>query len=223
MPARETNSRERHIARVMDAHSAVKTRIEARLSGFAGMWSSGTDREIFMEMAFCLLTPQSRARACWTAVTDLHSTGLLYAGGPEDIAGVLASRGVRFHNVKTGRLVRARGMFSPPNPSVRAALDGLEPAGMREWLVANVDGMGYKEASHFLRNVGKGEGMAILDRHILRNMQRLGVLESIPGSISGARYRDLEGRFIALSEELGIPPDHLDLVLWYMETGDIFK
>jgi len=43
---------------------------------------------------------------------------------------------------------------------------------MPEWLVKNLTGLGYKEAGHFLRNIGSGK-IAILDRHILRNLHAL--------------------------------------------------
>jgi N-glycosylase/DNA lyase len=94
---------------------------------------------------------------------------------------------------------------------------------LREWLVKNVLGLGYKEASHFLRNIGKNDGLAILDRHILRNLNRLGVIDSIPKSISKKHYLEIERCFSKFSLDLGIALDELDLVFWSMETGEIRK
>jgi len=54
---------------------------------------------------------------------------------------------------------------------------------MREWLIRSIRGIGYKEASHFLRNIGLGENLAILDRHILKNLKFFGVIEEIPASL----------------------------------------
>ena len=93
----------------------------------------------------------------------------------------------------------------------------------REWLVRNVKGIGYKEASHFLRNVGLGGDLAILDRHILKNLRSLQVMEEVPTSLSRRRYLDIERRMKELSEEIKIPMSHLDLVLWYKEAGEVFK
>jgi N-glycosylase/DNA lyase len=101
-----------------------------------------------------------------------------------------------------------------------------EPASaleLREWLVKNVLGLGYKEASHFLRNIGRNDGLAILDRHILRNLKRLGVIKSIPKSISRKYYLDIEQRFSKFAIDLGIALDELDLVFWSMGTGEIRK
>jgi N-glycosylase/DNA lyase len=94
---------------------------------------------------------------------------------------------------------------------------------LREWLVKNVIGLGYKEASHFLRNIGKNDGLAILDRHILRNLNRLGVVNLIPKSISKKQYLELERSFSKCATTLGIAFDELDLLFWSMETGEIRK
>ena len=93
----------------------------------------------------------------------------------------------------------------------------------REWLVFNIKGFGYKEASHFLRNIGFGENMAILDRHILKHMVNNKVIPEIPKSITPKIYKDLEQKFISYANEVSIPPAHLDLLFWSEEAGEIFK
>jgi N-glycosylase/DNA lyase len=83
--------------------------------------------------------------------------------------------------------------------------------------------LGYKEASHFLRNIGFGENLAILDRHILKNLVLLGVIESIPKGIIKNKYLEIEEKMAKLSKKIDVPMSHLDIVLWYKETGEIFK
>jgi N-glycosylase/DNA lyase len=83
-------------------------------------------------------------------------------------------------------------------------------------------GFGYKEASHFLRNIGY-TGLAILDRHVLRGMVRLGVLAEIPKIGSRRAYLGVEKIFIDASRVIGIEPEALDLLLWYEATGEVFK
>ena len=94
---------------------------------------------------------------------------------------------------------------------------------MREWLVKNVSGLGYKEATHFLRNIGRNGGLAILDRHILRNLKRYGAIRSLPTSLSRKHYLSIERRFKTFADRIGIPIDELDLLFWSMETGEIRK
>ena len=102
-------------------------------------------------------------------------------------------------------------------------LTDTQRAEYREWIVKNVRGMGWKEASHFLRNVGFGEELAILDRHILRNMERLGVIENIPKTITGKNYVEMEAMLREYVKTIDIPMDEMDLLLWYKEAGEIFK
>lgn len=94
---------------------------------------------------------------------------------------------------------------------------------LREWLVRNVGGLGFKEATHFLRNIGRNGGLAILDRHILRNLQRYGALRSIPKSLTRKHYLRIERHFTEFATRIGIPVDELDLLFWSMETGVIRK
>lgn len=93
----------------------------------------------------------------------------------------------------------------------------------REWIVKNIKGMSCKEAGHFLRNVGFGDKIAILDRHILRNLQRLEVIEEIPKTLTPRIYLEIEEKLKDYCNEVGIPMDEMDLLLWYLEAGEIFK
>ena len=97
-----------------------------------------------------------------------------------------------------------------------------DPKELREFLVKNVKGYGYKESAHFLRNVGY-KNLAILDRHILRNLLRYNVIDEIPKSLTPKKYFEIENKFLEFSNKLNIPMDHLDLLFWSKETGEIFK
>ena len=79
-------------------------------------------------------------------------------------------------------------------------------------------GLGWKEASHFLRNIGYRD-LAILDRHILRNLRRHRIIRTLPKTLTPSRYRAIEGKFRAFAGAIGIPMDELDLLFWSRETG----
>ena len=200
-------------------YSGVKGKIDSRLSEF----KRRSEEAIFLELCFCLFTPQSKAKSCWAAVERLRESGLLYSGTPGQIAKEMA--GVRFHNNKAGYLVEARGRFVCSGECrVSQMLSGSKDVyEAREWLVKNIKGMSYKEASHFLRNIGRGERLAILDRHILKNMKALGVIDEVPRTLNKKTYLELEQELLKFSDAVGIPPDHLDLLLWYKEAGEVFK
>ncbi|MGB7531751.1 MAG: hypothetical protein WA977_02075 [Halobacteriota archaeon] len=91
---------------------------------------------------------------------------------------------------------------------------------LRDWLVQNVKGIGYKEACHFLRNIGLGENMAILDRYILKNLNLLGV-EKILSSLPKHRYFEIEKKMMKFASKINIPMSHRNLVLWYKDTGGL--
>jgi len=93
---------------------------------------------------------------------------------------------------------------------------------LRAWLVAKVNGLGWKEASHFLRNIGH-RNLAILDRHILRNLVRIRVIRSLPTTLTPSRYLAIERAFLLFADKFDIPMDELDLLFWSKETGKIMK
>jgi N-glycosylase/DNA lyase len=205
-------------------HIQLKGQIKDRLREFEEIWASGSEEDIFHELVFCLLTPQSKAKSCFDAVSCLIDDDILLTGNAQKIAKTLKGK-VRFHNNKAKHVVLVRQMFTNKgNIQVRHAISDCEnPYEAREWFVKNIKGMGYKEASHFLRNIGFGENLAILDRHILKNLAKLGVIREVPVSISRKRYLEIEAEMKEFAENIKIPMSHLDLLLWYMETKEIFK
>ncbi len=200
-----------------------KDEIERRLDEFKSLWKNASDDELFTELAFCLLTPQSKATVCWRAIEELRDSGILFFGSPEDIVDFLS--GVRFKYTKAKNIVSARTFFSKNSKiNIRGVLSQFSsPIEMREFLVANIRGMGYKEASHFLRNIGLGESLAILDRHILKNLVSLGVIEGFPKTLTKKKYLEIEEKMKEFAKEIGIPMAHLDLILWFKEAELIFK
>ncbi|MBC7286653.1 MAG: N-glycosylase/DNA lyase [Armatimonadetes bacterium] len=203
-------------------YSLLAPAISARLDEFRALGRHGSDEDIFCELAFCLLTPQSKAQACWEAVCHLRESGLLASGNPAGIEGQLV--GVRFHRTKAQRIVEARErFFSNGRLTFRRLVASIPPMDAREWLVSNVRGLGYKEASHFLRNIGRGEDLAILDRHVLRNLAAAGVIGEVPRSLSKSAYLAIEQKARQFAAWLGMSLGELDLLLWAHATGGLFK
>ena len=201
-------------------YTQLKPQIDSKLAEFRSIWEKGDEKDIFAEMVFCILTPQSKARVCWKAV-ECMKWDVLFNGDEKEITDCLV--GVRFKYTKAKRVMALRDRF-PGGKGIRANLDSFDsPMEAREWLVKNIDGYGYKEASHFLRNIGLGENLAILDRHILRNLESAGVIDEMPRSLTKKRYLEIEERMREFSEKIGVPMAALDLIFWYSGTGEIFK
>ena len=93
----------------------------------------------------------------------------------------------------------------------------------REWLVENIKGIGYKEASHFLRNIGY-TNIAIIDFHIIDVLAKYNLIEKPKSkSLPRKKYIEIEKVLRKIGEKADLNLAELDLYLWYMETGKVLK
>ncbi|MBI4177259.1 MAG: N-glycosylase/DNA lyase [Candidatus Aenigmarchaeota archaeon] len=201
-------------------YGSKKADIQARLEDFE---QNGKDnKKIFLELCFCLCTPRSSAVKCDRIVKQLASNGLLFKGTAEEIRKYMDD--ISFPDEKAKYVVQARGRFMDTKVNFNDFLKKfLSPAGAREWLIKNVNGLGRKEASHFLRNIGLGKEFAILDVHIMRNLKWFNVIDEIPEQLTDKKYLEIEAKMKKFSKDAGIPLNALDLLLWSKETGFLFK
>jgi N-glycosylase/DNA lyase len=209
---------------ITSIYANIKSKIIDRISDFKHIWENGSKEDIFAELVFCLLTPQSKAFSCWKCVTILREKDLLLKGDAEILQKEIKGY-ARFHNTKAQRIVEVREKFNHNGiPDIKEHIKSLERTfDKREWLVKNIKGYGYKEASHFLRNIGFGDDIAILDRHIYKNLKLSGVIDEIPKSVTPKKYFEIEKKMLVFSKQIKIPMSHLDFVLWYKEAGEVFK
>ncbi len=200
-------------------HKKIEPQIKERFLQFK---RNGTPERIQKEFYFCLLTPQCKARVCWDNVEKLFRGGVLQCGSEKQISGSLC--GVRFRNNKSRYIVEAREKcFNGSGLFLRKLYEEGNAEVLRSYIVENVKGMGYKEASHFLRNTGRGDELAILDRHILRGLVAAGVIGAVPGNLLPGKYLCTEELMKRFAEEAEIPMFHLDFVFWYYFNGEVFK
>lgn len=206
---------------LLSSYRKKRYQIKKKLKEFEDLYK-GKDEHIFRELCFCILTPQSKAIYCDEAIKELIRSGLLLEGDKSDIKASLSR--VRFPNNKASYLIAARKAFKNSRGfNVKSKIDEGNIPKTREWFVKNIKGLGYKEASHFLRNIGLGDNIAILDIHILRNLKKYRVIKEIPSSISRKIYLNIENKMRVFSQNIGIPLPELDLLLWSNQTGFIFK
>jgi N-glycosylase/DNA lyase len=189
-----------------------RNEIRSRLADF----SSVKGEDVFYELCFCLLTPQSKGRRCDEAVQKLKQAQFFTRN--VSLISILREK-TRFHKTKAASLEKMKKMYPLVVEQLRQERD---PFVLRSWLVEHVHGMGMKEASHFLRNIGY-RGLAILDRHILRNLVKSDVLKELPLTLTSRVYLDIEQKLFTFSKSMKIPADELDLLFWSMETGEVFK
>jgi len=186
--------------------------IEQRISEFQELHKKD-NKAWFSELCFCLLTANSKAATAIQIQNEIGPGGFLNFSENE-IRNTIKKFGHRFHNNKTKYIVEAR-----KHASIKDLL-GVAPniADKRIFLVKSIKGLGLKEASHFLRNVGYSE-VAIIDRHILRWMKENNFISKIPKTITPKFYIECED----ILSGFGIPLDKLDLIIWQKVTGKVLK
>jgi N-glycosylase/DNA lyase len=207
--------------KLKEIYKFKKAEIESRLKIFKKNGLSD-NKKIFSELCFCILTPQSKAVVCDAAIKKLVETKTLFSGNKSQISRMLT--GVRFHNNKARYIEEARKVFTDKGRiNMKKNLMETDLFILRDFLVKTVKGYGLKEASHFLRNIGRGSDIAILDRHILSEMKKYGIINTIPASITRKTYLQMEQKLRIFSKKTKIPMDALDLLFWFNKTGYFFK
>jgi len=203
--------------------------IDGRLEDFERL-KKASDRRLFKELVFVIFTSQTSAKRAWEATEKLADLDLISKGSKEEIADVLAKLDVQYEKDKAAYVVENREKLSQPTLadttrglklSQRIDPENLEKT--REQLVGDIKGLGWKGASHFLRNIGYGNGFAIISSYIVQDLVKLGLKEEPEPPKNKEEYLEDERKLQELAEELNIDIKALDLVLWSMETGEVFK
>jgi N-glycosylase/DNA lyase len=204
-------------------YRAKKPQIVKRLAEFKAVYEKG-DKAIFEELCYCILTAGSSARMGMRTAAALKD--LLHTGGEKELQQRAHAHHARFWRLRPSYIVRTREYLKDAcGMKLRVLLESFESRDARRDFFAKnklVKGLGYKEASHFLRNIGF-PGYAILDIHILNSLRELGVISKKLRPTGRAGYLEIEKKLARFAEEIGIDMDHLDLLLWSRKTGEILK
>ncbi|MDY6931027.1 MAG: N-glycosylase/DNA lyase [Halobacteriota archaeon] len=195
----------------------VSSVVDSRIRAFEEKGREGNE-EWFLELCFCLMTANSSAKKVLEIFETIGKEPFLSCS-KEDLSKLFKDNGYRFYNKRAEYIIEARRYASNIKDIVTSFDDGFDA---REWLVREIKGLGYKEASHFLRNVSYRD-LAILDRHILRTLHENGLTGEVPESLSKKKYIEFEEKTCKLNEACGMSLARLDLYLWYLKTGKILK
>lgn len=216
-PVRGLEALEGEVIKLRD-DPEVRSTVEGRVAEFLEV--NGKDSHAwFEELVYCLLTAYSSARLGQLCVDALCDRGALLEGPLEEVVETLRVQGHRFYNKRAEYIVEARRLA----PTLKATIQSFEETGeARAWLVENVKGLGWKEASHFLRNVGYFD-VAIIDRHILSNLREHGLIPDDKKGLTKRRYLEYERVLQRMADDLDMSLGEMDLYLWYRKTGEVLK
>lgn len=196
-------------------NSEVKKLVDARLSEFREL-GNGSSNEIFKELCFCILTANFNAEKSMKIQMKIGDGFLIL---PESLlASKLKELGHRYPNTRARYIVNARKHKNSLRTTIKMFNDENK---LREWLDKNVKGIGYKEASHFLRNIGYTD-FAIIDFHIIDVLTKYNIIEK-PKTVTKRTYLETEELLRKIAGKSNFNLAELDLYLWYMETGKILK
>lgn len=199
------------ISEIKKLRPTIKTLVNGRIKEFESIGSSSTNR-IFNELCFCILTANFNAKR-GIEIQNKIKNGFCNLS-KENLSIRLKEEGYRFPNTRADYIVKAREFKN----KLRLLNNQSES---REWLANNIKGLGYKESSHFLRNIGKKD-FAIIDFHIIDLLEKFKVIKS-PKTLTKAKYLEIEDKLRQIAEKSKLSLAELDLYLWYMETGKILK
>jgi N-glycosylase/DNA lyase len=198
-------------------NSEIKSIIDKRMKEFEelGLQSSP---EIFKELCFCFMTANFSAHGGIKIQNEIND-GFLHLP-EEDLSKKLAELGHRFPNARAKYVILAQ----PHKNSLKETLQSLEnEISAREWIVQNIKGIGMKEASHFLRNIGY-KNLAIIDFHIVDLLAKHNLIEKPKNkSLTPKKYIEIENILKEIAKRTKLNLGELDLYLWYEETGKILK
>lgn len=203
--------------------------LDKKISGFSLISNSGSDLDIFFELMYCLMTAQTKFYSSAAVIgelkqdLDFENKLLNYSDTDlqEYLLPFLRKNIIRFHNNKSKNIVYARNLFLKSGKlNLKSIITSFDSEfELRDWMIQNVKGFSCKEASHFLRNIGKGKQLAILDRHILRMMNGLGLIDELPKTLSAKLYYEYEKYLIEFANKNFIEVEKLDFYLFLMSKA----
>ncbi|MFQ6060114.1 MAG: hypothetical protein ACE5KV_02310 [Thermoplasmata archaeon] len=200
------------------------------------VWKEMTEQDLWMELVSCILGSQVSYEHADSALRHLCSLGLLdfklLATKPSESERRIqvelnkplylpirkngVRRKFRFPTTKARHICRtAINIYSNGNSILEVLHDSKDSGDARNRIMAYCVGVGPKQASLFLRNIGFSSDIAIIDTHVLRFMNLSGIAEKKDLSLSSDNgYFRLEKRFLHYAKAMNVSAGGLDRVIW---------
>ena len=201
---------------LLETFYRIRPQIQERLLSFKHV----PFHQYFYELCFCICTPMTKAQNALIVQKKLMD--LNFKENEIDLHKIIRSNShyIRFHNKKILYLLEMKRNFSVIEEILRSIDNVIQ---LREQLSKTVQGLSFKESSHFLRNIGK-EGIAIIDRHTFRNLLQLGVIDDeTPYPTSKNAYLRIEKQWNEFAQFVNISVEEMDFLFFYNQTKTILK
>jgi N-glycosylase/DNA lyase len=195
----------------------TRRRVEARMREFKEAQTQG-EKRWFEELVFCLLTANYSAKGALACIAALNEDDAISEGDLDQLRACLEHRH-RFPSKRAEFILKAREHKGDLKKTITSQLSSQAA---RDWLVDNITGLGMKEASHFLRNVGYLD-LAIVDKHIMSHMEETGIIDQRPATLTRKKYLEYEAILQKVAKMLDMPIGEMDLYLWAKKSGEVIK
>jgi len=196
-------------------NSGINNLVNSRITEFAEIKDKSSDK-IFTELCFCIMTANCSAEKCIEIHENIGDDFLNLS--QYQLTNKFKELGYRFPNIRSKYIVEARCNKEELNKRIKSN-EGENQ--LRDWIVKKIKGIGYKEASHFLRNIGY-KNYAIVDFHIVDLLVKH-LLITKPKTMTKKKYMEIEELLKDIGARLNLNMAELDLFLWNLETGKILK
>lgn len=207
---------------LLEDYQKKNSEIKERLKEFRKTFKQ-PDEVVFQELTFCILTANASAQMGINSVNAIKD--VLLEGSVDEIKKGLKGRH-RFWRVRAQYIFHTREYLKENfNFRIKEKIYSFKDRNLlRDFFASNKDikGLGYKEASHFLRNIGF-KGYAIIDKHILNCLYEFRQINKPERPKNKKQYIEIENIIRSFSESVGIDMDEMDLLLWSRKTGKILK
>ena len=205
------------LVKEIESDPIIHKKVETKILEFKTIQNEDS-KKWFEELVFCLLTANYSAKGALSCLAALENNNILQEGNIEEVKICLTHKH-RYPTKRAEYIIKAREQ-KPYLKKIITSQISIHAA--REWLVENILGIGMKEASHFLRNVGYLD-LAIIDKHIISHMIEQGVINERPKTITKKKYLEYEALLNQAAIILEMPLGKMDLYLWANKSGEVIK
>jgi N-glycosylase/DNA lyase len=198
-------------------------------------WEEMTEEELWQTLCLCILSSNVHYESAQSALSHLVDNGYLGINWimetpnsenliAEELSKPLylpvrldgSGRRYRFPNVRARNIVQAaRVLFSEKLLISKLLAIHDSERTVRDILVAKIPGIGLKEASHFLRDIGYSNNLAIVDSHVISFLAEINAISRAEVKMMNrSTYFELENILQKLCKEHNVSLSAFDMAVW---------
>lgn len=199
---------------LLELYELKKEEIRNRLLEFRRAFEEADDRRIFRELSFCILSSGAGPKIAGQCVSAMGEK--LMDGEENELLGRIEAIHKYAENASRYIVFTREYLRKEHGFLLKSLVSSFEDrVERRDFFAKNpgIKGLGYMQASHFLRNLGFS-GYAILDRNNLASLFELGITGETKYPLTKKRYLETESAMTEAARGLGISLDEFDLLLW---------